>query len=226
MRIKTNSKTTLSDILIYSLVAVVLITFIYIDKAEANYNDEFCNSNKCKARIERLKECNWDVECTVNKTLEAMEKDLYKNISNLKKKSLETPKIGLNEVAWFVWNLEGFSEVCKRDNLQNSWGYWTRCYKLESTISEAKARIQKMKHLKGNYERVLSLNDSLTNGQIMALSSFYYNTGNYNDTVYALKRWDLREVKRIMPLYIMKGTKYEKGLIDRRNKELLKFNEK
>tara|TARA_R110000851_G_scaffold226916_1_gene379750 strand:- start:244 stop:381 length:138 start_codon:yes stop_codon:yes gene_type:complete len=45
-----------------------------------------------------------------------------------------------------------------------------------------------MKHLKGNYERVLSLNDSLTNGQIMALSSFYYNTGNYNDTVYALKR--------------------------------------
>tara|TARA_B110000908_G_C10002293_1_gene334680 strand:+ start:454 stop:588 length:135 start_codon:yes stop_codon:yes gene_type:complete len=37
-----------------------------------------------------------------------MEKDLYKNISNLKKKSLEVPKVGLNEAVQFVAKFEGF----------------------------------------------------------------------------------------------------------------------
>ncbi len=225
-RYNTNSKTTLSNWLIYSLVAVVIMVFLYVDKVEATYNDSFCNSNKCKARVERLIECKGDVDCAVNKTLEAMKKDLHTDISKLKEKSSKSQKVGLEEVAQFVGTLEWFNPVCERDNLQNSRGHWTRCYTLWARINREEAYKQKMKHLKGNYERVLRLNDSLTDGQIMALTSFYYNTWNYNDTVYALRKGDLKEVKSIMPIYIMKGTGYEKGLKDRRAKELWKFKEK
>ena len=223
MRIKTNSKTNLSDILIYSLVAVVLITFIYIDKAEANYNNEFCNSNKCKARIERLKECNWNIECTVNKTLEAMEKDLYKNISNLKKKSLEAPKVGLNEAVQFVAKFEGFRSESYFDwyaNWSNRWSIWygTKSYKGEIITKEV-ATARKLAIVEPLY---ISIPPCFTQNQKIAITSYIYNTG-WNQM--GLKNY-IGKCKKKDVLYIMKVWGHNPVLKPRRDEELLKFNEK
>ena len=67
---------------------------------------------------------------------------------------------------------------------------------------------------------MVSLNDNLSDDEIVWLSSFYYNAWNYTTTVSPLIDGNMEEVKRIMKLYIMKWTKYEKGLTDRRDEEV------
>ena len=112
--------------------------------------------------------------------------------------------------------MEGFSDICKWDNKQYSWGFGTACNTPWAKITREQARIYFNDHVKGNYERVTSLNSNLSESEIVWLVSFYYNTGNNNDTVHYVKKGDMASVKYIMNKYINKWSIYEKWLKKRR----------
>ena len=65
---------------IIGLCILAVILLLMINKTEANdpkYKTDICNTNKCKARVERLNECNWDIDCAVKLTQTAMYDYLY-----------------------------------------------------------------------------------------------------------------------------------------------------
>ena len=78
-----------------TLFVFTLIMIAWFEKTEANdpvYKTEICKTDKCKSRVLRLNECNWDIDCAVKMTLDASYDYLYIELANLEEKSSEVVK--------------------------------------------------------------------------------------------------------------------------------------
>ena len=110
-----------------------LISFFYIvigsifglwEVAAQNhkYTYEICESNKCKARVERLNECNWNIKCAVKLTQEASYNYLHIELTNLKEKSIGTEKVIKKQQ---VFNLDKLAyAVAMQETKDCTLGYW------------------------------------------------------------------------------------------------------
>ncbi len=79
----------------YLMIGVIIFMVGVSIDVEANnpvYKNEICTTDKCFARIERLKLCNWDINCAVKLTQEASYNYLHSELTNLKKKSSQEVK--------------------------------------------------------------------------------------------------------------------------------------
>ena len=77
----------------------------------------------------------------------------------------------------FVVDFEWFSETCKYDFAQNSWGYGTKCDRIGERIDRERAMQYKMEHLEHIFELVNK--DCFTDNQKIAITSYIYNTWGY-----------------------------------------------
>lgn len=209
------------DGFIFTLIAFFIFILVFADKTEAKYYTNICTSNKCKARVERLNECKGDVKCAVKMTQDAMEKQLYADISKLKEKSSEAPKVGLEDAVWFIAKFEGFRSDAYFDwyangsNRRSIW-YGTVSYKGER-ITKEEATARKFKIIEPLYSSIPSC---FNTNQKISLTSYIYNTGwNQMGLKTYIKACNIKNVKYIMRVY-----GWNKVLIPRRKAELLKFN--
>ena len=208
---------------------VIMITLLAIapDKAKA-LNDSFCNSDKCKARIERLKQCEGTadvVKCATKKTLEALEPSINSDMGKLYQLAIKQPskdvKTGLKQAVEFTASFEGLRLQAYFDwyaNGSNRWSIWygTKSYKGE-IITKQEAIKRKMGIIKPIYQ---SLPACFNQNQKTALTSYIYNTGwNQLNLKYHIQQCRFKDVSYIMNIY-----GWNKELIKRRKAELYMFN--
>ena len=92
----------------YCVLITIWLIIITPSETEANdpvYKTEICTTDKCKSRVSRLNECNWDIDCAVNLTIDASYDYLYTELANLEKVSSEevkTTEFDINKLAYAV----------------------------------------------------------------------------------------------------------------------------
>lgn len=224
--LRTIEKFTMNKLIpILASIFVFTIVMLYgYEPAEAEYpkyKTHICNTNKCKARVERLNECNWDIDCAVKLTQDASYDYLYKELHNLKKESSNSQKIGLKDAidftVQFEWlRLEAYFDWYANWSNRRSICYGTKSYKWE-TATQEECKQRKMAVITPIYNSIPScFNDN----QKIALTSYIYNTGwNQMNMKYHLQNCRKKDVR-----YIMQVWWHNKELKTRRNKELLKYN--
>mgnify|MGYP003650546792 CR=1 FL=1 len=208
------------------------IIFIFLlaiapDKAKA-LNDSFCNSDKCKARVERLKQCEGAtdvVKCATKKTLEALESSINNDMDKLYQLAIKKPskdvKTSLKQAVEFTSNFEGLRLQAYFDwaaNGSDRWSIWygTKSYKGE-IITKQEAIKRKMSIINPIYN---SLPACFNENQKTALTSYIYNTGwNQLNLKYYIQNCRFKDVNYIMQVY-----GWNKELIKRRKSELYMFN--
>lgn len=219
-------KTIMSDKIwhwIWVLVVIWMLLILNTEPTESSttYSNHICDTNKCNARIERLNECKWDIECTVNLTIEASYDYLYSDIANLKKKSLEPKKMGINNAVSFIANFEWMRLEAYYDwyaNNSNRWSIWygTKSFKWE-IITKEEAIKRKMAVITPIYESIPSC---FNENQKIALTSYMYNTWGFQMNLkYHVSECRNKDVEYIMSVYWWNDV-----LIKRRNAEILKYN--
>lgn len=163
------------------LCVLVVIGLLFLNqKTEASnpkYKTNICETNKCKARVERLNKCNGDIDCAVNLTLEASYPNLYTEISSLEEKSSKEVKSGLNSAIGFITKFEWLRLEAYFDwyaNNSNRWSIWygTKSYKWE-VITKEEAIKRKMAVIEPLYNGIPAC---FNQNQKIALSSYMYNT--------------------------------------------------
>ena len=108
--LRTVEKFTMSKLIpiLASIFVFTLVMVAWFEKTEASdpkYKTEVCDTNKCKARVERLNECKWNIDCAVNLTLEASYEYLYIELANLEEvssKEVKSSKFNINKLAYAV----------------------------------------------------------------------------------------------------------------------------
>lgn len=86
---------------------IIFMVWVSLD-VDANwpiYNNQICTTDKCKARIERLNYCDWNIKCAVKMTQEAWYEYLLIELTNLRQKSTEevkSTKFNINKLAYAV----------------------------------------------------------------------------------------------------------------------------
>lgn len=216
-----NTKKFLTIIWACVLVVVWLLTINQTDANNPKYKTEICNSNKCKARVERLNECRWDIDCAVKLTQKASYEHLYKELSNLEKESSKEVKQGLKQAVDFTVQFEGLRLKAYFDWYANNSNRWSICYGTKSykweTVTKEECKKRKMAVITPIYNSIPScFNDN----QKTALTSYIYNTGgNQMNMKYHLQNCRKKDVR-----YIMQVWGHNKELKPRRWKELLKYN--
>ena len=132
----------------------------------------------------------------------------------------------------FVCSVEGFSEKCYRDNTQQSIGYGTKCCggtlheAGAHSVTESEAR-QRMKNAMDDeyapHVRYLTSGLEMNQNQFNALCSMCFNTWDLRKCpLIAYLRGELTEKEareQNAEFHITKGSSYEDGLRNRRNKE-------
>lgn len=210
---------------------VIFIALLAIapNKAEA-LEDSFCNSDKCKARIERLNECIKEdstnvVQCATKKTLEALEPSINSEMDSLYQLAIKQPskdvKTGLKEAVEFTAGFEGLRLKAYYDwyaNGSNRWSiwYWTKSYKGE-VITKEEAIKRKLDIIKPIYN---SIPNCFNQNQKTALTSYIYNVWKYAMNINSY----VKKCKKNDVAYIMQVYGWNKVLIERRKAELLKYN--
>ena len=208
----------------YCVLITIWLIIITPSETEANdpvYKTEICTTNKCNARVERLNECNWDIDCAVNLTLDASYDYLYTELANLEKVSSEEVKQGLNDavsfIAKFEWlRLEAYYDWYANNSNRYSIWYGTKSYKWE-VITKEEAIKRKMAVITPMYE---SIPNCFNDNQKIALTSYMYNTWGFQMNL----KYHISECRKKDVRYIMQVYGWNKELIPRRKAELKKYN--
>lgn len=200
------------------LLIVWMIYAMWTEASEVVYSDSICSTDKCRARVERLNQCKWDLECATKKTLTESEKYIYNDLKNLEE--LSKWKSDLTSAVDFISWFEGLRLTAYYDWYANgsnrySIGYGTKSYPWE-VITKEEAKKRKMRVLKPLYK---SIPACFNENQKTALSSYIYNTwGNQMNLPYHISNCRKKDVEYIMNVYW-----WNKELIERRKKEILKY---
>lgn len=209
---------------LYAFLSIVIwgIFGLWEVKADSpKYTYEVCDTNKCKARIERINNCKGDVKCAVKLTQEASYDYLYKEISELKEISVEGKRNVFKEAVDFtLWSeglrLEAYFDWYANDT--NRWSIWNGTVSYPWEVITIKEAVQRR-----NDEITPMFNsipDCFNANQKIALTSYIYNTwGNQMKLPYHIDKCRKKDVK-----YIMNSWGWNKELIPRRIKELSKYN--
>ncbi len=207
-----------NKLLIFPALFCAFAFWIYATEAKTTYNDSFCNSDKCRARVERLKQCNWNTNCATKLTQEAGFKQLESELLNLKVLSLSS---WLNEAVAFTAGFEWLRLVAYYDGYLNgsgrySIGYGTKSYKGE-VITKEEAVARKLKYIEPLYS---SLPNCFNRNQKTALTSYLYNTWKYHSSILnKIDDCNIDGVERVMKTYW-----HNPELKPRRAKELIRYN--
>jgi len=209
---------------IIGLCILSVILLLMINKTEANdpkYKTDICDTNKCKARVERLNYCDWNIKCAVKLTQEASYEHLLKDITNLEKESSKEVKQGLKQAVEFTANFEWLRLKAYYDwyaNNSNRYSIWygTKSYKGE-VITKQEAIKRKMAVIEPIYN---SLPNCFNDNQKTALTSYMYNTWWFQMNLkYHISECRNKDVEYIMAVYWN-----NKELLERRKQEKIKYN--
>ncbi len=206
------------------LCILTVILLLMINKTEANdpkYKTDICDTNKCKARVERLNECDWDIKCAVKLTQEASYEHLVKDITNLEKESSKEVKQGLKQAVEFTANFEWLRLKAYFDWYANNSNRWSICYGTKSykweTATKEECKKRKMAVITPIYN---SIPNCFNDSQKTALTSYMYNTWGFQMNL----KYHISECRKKDVEYIMNVYGWNKELIPRRKAELVKYH--
>ena len=184
---------------ILALVVILIISAFMTARGEASgvINASICNTDKCNARIERLRECIQSadiVQCATDKTMLVSADIIYGELASLLKLATSEPVVWKNDTISLLEQFEGFSPTAYCDNLiynskgqyvkhcptwseRHSIGFWTQATSPQQTIAIKEARRLTTNYLQqtvyGEIENLSCYEDT----QKTALADFMYNSG-------------------------------------------------
>lgn len=176
--------------------------------------------------IEKAKKDNWITLIKEVKAFKPSEDDIDKTLIHLaesREKYIESDSYIIDRATEFLKEHEGVRYTAYWDFKQRS-----ICYGHSSKYWETKTleecEIQLRQRVTTELERINRFADWLNSNQKIALISFYYNVGFRYDVMQYAKRWDHKSVTYLMSLYNVAWGKWNRGLQNRRYKEIEIYN--